>query len=252
VGGAQTELPAFCDQDLTDLGYSRSDIRSYKSDSLWSYELGAKNNFADGRLAVAAAAFQVDWSKIQQSVVLPICTFSFTGNAGKARIRGAEFELSGRPIAGVPLTIQLGVGYAHGVLLDPGLIPQAANTELVQTPRWTPTLSGYYETPIFDHAALFVAADYSYTGTLKAVDGAGGFVTRQPFNMVNGNVGVRFGQTETRLYVRNLFDKRLNYGDLFTTGFERQEVLSDGTVQRYPQSAVSRPRQIGVQVSMEF
>jgi outer membrane receptor protein involved in Fe transport len=252
VGGAQSELPDFCDQDLEDLGYSRSDIRGYKSDSLWSYEVGAKNNFADGRLAVAAAAFQIDWNKIQQSVVLPICTFSFTGNAGKARIRGAEFELSGRPLADVPLTLQLGVGYAHGILLDPGLIPQAANTELVQIPRWTPTLSGYYEAPISGSAALFVAADYSYTSTLKAVDGQGGFVTRQPLNMVDGNVGVRFGQTEIRLYGRNLLDRRLNYGDLYATGFERHEVSSDGTVQRYPQSAVSRPRQIGLQVSMEF
>jgi iron complex outermembrane recepter protein len=254
VGGTQSPLPDACDQDLADLGFANADIRSYESDSLWSYEVGAKNNFADGRIAVSAAAFQIDWSKIQQQIVLPGCTFGFTANAGKARIRGAEFEVSGQPLAELPLTMQLGVGYEHGVLIDPGLIPQAPNTELVQTPRWTSTLSGYYETQLSANTALFAAADYGYTSTLKSVDGQGqgGFVTRQSLNMVNGNVGVRFGQTEIRLYGRNLLDKRLNYGDLFATGFERQEVSSDGTVRRYPQSAVSRPRQFGVQVSTEF
>lgn len=252
VGGAQSELPAFCDEDLANLGYSRGSTRGYKSDSLWSYEVGAKNNFSDGRLAFATAAFQIDWSQIQQSVTLPICTFSFTGNAGKARVRGAEFELSGRPLADVPLSIQVGVGYAHGVLLDPGLIPQAPNSELVQIPRWTPTVAGYYETPISARTTLFAAADYSYTSTLKAVDGQGGFVTRQAFGLLNGNIGIRIGQTEIRLYGRNLLDKRLNYGDLFAMGFERQELAADDTLQRYPQAAVSRPRQLGIQVSSEF
>jgi len=126
------------------------------------------------------------------------------------------------------------------------------NTELVQTPRWTSTLSGYYEAPLSANVALFVAADYSYSSTLKAVDGQGGFVTRQPLDFVNGNIGMRFGRTQVRVYGRNLLDKRLNYGDLFTPGFERQEITGDGNLQRFPEAAVSRPRQIGLQVSMEF
>ncbi len=247
VGGGQASLPSICDADLDDLGYTPEGIRSYKSDDLWSYEIGAKNNFADGRISVSGAAFQVDWTQIQQDVVLPNCGFSFKANAGKARIRGAEMEVAGQPIADVPLTIHLGVGYEDGVLIDPAFIPQEPNTGLVQTPNWTSTLSGYYEMPISENATVFVAADYSYTGSVKAVDGQGGFVNRQPFNMVNGNVGVRFGETEIRLYARNLLDKRLNYGDLYAAGFER---YVDGS--RSPQVAVSRPRQIGVQVNMEF
>ena len=252
VGGAQQELPAICDQDLQDLGFSRSDTRSFKPDNLWSYEVGAKNNFAAGSLAVSAAAFQIDWNQIQQNVVLPACTFSFIGNAGKARIRGGELELSGRPITEMPLTLQLGIGYSQGTLVDPGLIPQPANTRLVQVPEWTPSLSGYYEVPISNSTRLFAAADYSYTSSVKVADGQGNFVTRQPFNLVNGNIGVRFGETEIRAYVRNLLDKRLNYGDLIGAGFERQKLLSDGTYQRYPEGAVSRPRQIGVQVRKQF
>jgi outer membrane receptor protein involved in Fe transport len=252
VGGAQQELPDICDQDLTDLGFSRNDTRSFKPDNLWSYEVGAKNNFSDGSIAVSAAAFQIDWNQIQQKVVLPACTFSFIGNAGKARIRGVELELSGRPIADVPLTLQMGIGYSHGVLVDPGLIPQPANTRLVQVPEWTPSISAYYEVPISNSARLFAAADYGYTSSVKVADGQRNFVTRQPFNIINGNIGVRFGATEIRAYVRNLLDKRLNYGDLIGAGFERQELLSDGTYQRYPEAAVSRPRQIGVQVRMQF
>ncbi len=248
VGGGQASLPSICDGALNDLGYTPEGIRTYESDDLWSYEIGAKNNFADGRLSVSGAAFQVDWSQIQQQVVLPeSCGFNFIANAGKARVRGAEMEVAGQPFADVPLTIHFGVGYEDGVLIDPAFIQQEPNTGLVQIPNWTSTLSGYYETPISDNATLFMAADYSYTGSVKAVDGEGGFLTRQPFNMVNGNVGVRFGDTEIRLYARNILDKRLNYGDLFATA---TDPYVDGA--RSPQVAVSRPRQIGVQVNMEF
>ena len=53
----------------------------------------------------------MDWSDIQQATLLPICGISFTTNAGKARINGAEIEISGKPFAEVPLSIQLGLGH---------------------------------------------------------------------------------------------------------------------------------------------
>lgn len=252
VGGSEPPLAQFCAEDLAAIGLTLDDVLSYKSDTLWSYEIGAKSRFADGRLSVSSAAFQIDWSKIQQSVSLPTCAFSFVTNAGKARIRGGEVEISGRPLADVPFTAQLGMGYVDGTLTDPGLIPQQANTRLAQVPEWTGSLSGYYETPLNAGLHLFIAADYSYTGSVKVANSAGGFLTRQSFNMLNGNVGVRFGSSELLLYGKNLLDKRLNYGDLYPNGFERSQMLDDGSFQRLPRAAVSRPRQVGLQYRVEF
>jgi len=204
-------------------------------------------------VSVSAAGFQIDWSNIQQQVILPTCTFSFISNAGKARIRGGEFELSGRPIADFPLSIQVGLGYTDGKLLNPGLIPQAADTRLVQTPRWTATISGNYERPINDRMSFFLSADYSYTGSVKVANSAGGFLRRQPFNFVNGNVGLRFGKSELLVYGKNLLDKHLNLGDLYSSGFERVQVIdAGGDTQRLPLAAVSRPRQIGIQYRIDL
>lgn len=252
VGGSQARLPDFCRSDLASLGRTQDDTQAFRSDTLWSYEAGAKSKFANGRISVSAAAFQIDWSKIQQQVLLPTCTFSFVANAGKARIRGSELEISGRPIANLPLSIQLGLGYTDGKLLDPGLIPQAPDTKLVQTPTWTGTISGNYQHPLTDALNLIVSADYSYTSSVKVANIAGGFLRRRPFNYVNATIGIDFGKSQLLLYGKNLLDKRLNLGDLYSSGFERSEILSDGSVQRLPRAAVSRPRQIGIQYRVDF
>lgn len=252
VGGSEQSLPDICATDLANLGVDGDQLRNYKSDTLWSYEVGAKGRMANGRLSGSVAAFQIDWSNIQQSIFLPTCTLSVTTNAGKARIRGGEFELSGRPFADVPLSIQLGLGYTDGILQEPGVLPQAPNTPLPLVPKWTGTISGYYETPISDAVQLFMAADYSYTSSVKVSDGNSGFYTRQPINMVNANIGVSYGSSQVMLFVKNLFDKRLNFGNQPSAGFERQELLGDGSLQRLPRGIVSQPRQIGVQYQLNF
>jgi iron complex outermembrane recepter protein len=252
AGGANQPLPSICAQDLINAGLNQNDILRYRSDTLWNYEVGAKNRFHDGKLTASVAAFEMDWSKIQQTDLLPICELSFQTNAGKARIRGGELELSGRPLGDIPLSIQAGLGYTNAMLLDPGVIPQAPDTRLNQVPEWTGTLSGYYETALNDRLRLFAAADYSYTDAVHVSNNVGGYYLRQPFNIVNGNVGISFGRHQVLLYGKNLLDKRLNFGDQVSSGFDRQQLLPDGTYQRLPRAVVSRPRQMGLQYQVNF
>jgi len=253
AGGSNTQLPPIiCDADLANLGLAKDDTLRYRSDTLWSYELGAKSRLRDGRVNASVAAFQIDWSHIQQTALLPTCTLSFIANAGKARIRGGELELAGRPFAEAPLSLQLGLGYTDGVLRDPGVLAQAPNTRLSQVPEWTGTISASYERPITQRVSLFAAADYSYTGSVEVSNGQRGFYERQPFNILNGNVGISFGRSQLLVYGKNLLDKRLNFGDQPSAGFERQELLPDGSYQRLPRAVVSRPRQVGLQYQVDF
>jgi len=252
AGGANQALPSICAQDLLNAGLNQNDILRYRSDTLWNYEVGAKNRFRDGKLTASVAAFEMDWSKIQQTDLLPICELSFQTNAGKARIRGGELELSGQPLGDMPLSIQVGLGYTNAVLIDPGFYPQAPDTRLNQVPQWTGTISGYYEKPLTNRVHLFVASDYSYTDAVHVANNIGGYYLRQPFNMVNGNVGISFGRHQVLLYGKNLLDKRLNFGDQVSSGFERQQLLPDGTYQRLPRAVVSRPRQLGLQYQVNF
>jgi len=250
-GGSQQRLPEICAADLAALGLTVDGVRQYRSDTLWSYEVGAKSQLADRRMSISAAAFQIDWSNIQQSVLLPSCTVSFTGNAGKARIRGGELELSGRPLANVPLTIQAGLGFTSAILTDRGYLPDRNGSRLALVPRWTASVSGYYEQPVGNGMNGFISADYSCTSAVPVSDGLGGSYTRQPFNIVNGNIGVSFGSSQLMLFVKNALDKRLNYGDQPSAGFDQQEEVN-GNLERIPRVIVGRPRQIGVQLRQSF
>ncbi len=65
---------------------------SYQSDSLWSYEIGSKNEFLDTRAVLNAAVFHTDWKKIQQSINLSSCAMQFVGNIGAAKVDGADCQ----------------------------------------------------------------------------------------------------------------------------------------------------------------
>jgi outer membrane receptor protein involved in Fe transport len=194
----------------------------------------------------------MDWTDIQQTLTLPQpCGLQLATNGGKARITGAEFELSGRPIADVPLTLQLGLGYTDATLVDPGFSSQPANTPLLLVPKWTASVSGYYETPVSDNVDFFVAADYSYTSSARVPvlgDTTADFAVRPPINLVNANLGFRFGAAQVMFYAKNVFDKRLAFGAQQASGFERYD--DSGALQ--VRGAVTRPRQLGVQFQLGF
>jgi outer membrane receptor protein involved in Fe transport len=93
-GGAQQSVPqSFCGKDLTTLGLTNGSPATYNSDSVWSYEAGAKDAFFDGRLRVDASAYYIDWSGIQQNVRLPTCGFTYVSNLGSATSTGGDLQV---------------------------------------------------------------------------------------------------------------------------------------------------------------
>ncbi len=125
AGGAQPYAP-FC--TLPDLPTEA--ISMVKSDTLWSYEAGAKLQLPDPDVLITLAAYHIDWSNLQQQVALP-CGAYFNINGDRAQISGAESEIVGHPAPG--LELRLGVGYEHtsitepGALADAGVLPEAAS-----------------------------------------------------------------------------------------------------------------------------
>ena len=76
----------------------------YASDSLWSYEIGAKNTFLDHRLTVDASVFLIRWKNIQQNVFLPDCGLQFIANLGQVMSRGGDLEVHYLPLESLSLT----------------------------------------------------------------------------------------------------------------------------------------------------
>lgn len=91
-GGANNPVPyAACAPDFQTFGIN-SAPQTFNSDSVNSYEIGAKNNFA-GRVQLATSVYYVRWNNIQQTVVPPVCQISFIANLGQAVAKGADLQL---------------------------------------------------------------------------------------------------------------------------------------------------------------
>jgi outer membrane receptor protein involved in Fe transport len=80
-----------CTQDFINLGLTKGAPATYKSDSVQSFEVGAKNNI-DNRVRLASSIYYIKWNNIQESVVPPICQIQFTENLGNAVSKGLDLQ----------------------------------------------------------------------------------------------------------------------------------------------------------------
>ena len=96
-GGPNNPAPqSVCGAEVAKLGLDASSLTKYKPDTLWNYELGSKNSWLDRSLQVNASVYYIDWSQVQQQIVLN-CGFNITANFGKAVSKGGELEINYRP-----------------------------------------------------------------------------------------------------------------------------------------------------------
>ena len=103
-GGVNTPVGSLCNGSLNAIGLNQVP-ETYSSDSLWSYELGAKNTLLDHRLQINSSIFVVNWSNIIQNVYLPSCGEQYAGNLGKVRSEGGDIQLTFKPISSLTLDV---------------------------------------------------------------------------------------------------------------------------------------------------
>lgn len=109
IGGINAPLPGACDPELSALGHPDGAPPRYGSDSVWSYELGAKTMLWQRRLVIDASVYRIDWNGIQQNIYLPLCGFEYTANLGRAESRGGDLDI--RALVTKSLTLQVSAGY---------------------------------------------------------------------------------------------------------------------------------------------
>jgi iron complex outermembrane recepter protein len=174
-GGANNPLPqAACAADFKTFGISESPTE-YSSDSVNSYELGAKNNI-DNVVRLATSLYYIRWNNIQQTVIPPICQISFIANLGQAVAKGVDLHLDASLTDS--LTAQLAAGftdarYTKDSRLSPSEVnPIVANGDAIvgqssetgggqPTAPITVSLGLEYTFTMFQHRS-FVRADSEY------------------------------------------------------------------------------------------
>lgn len=224
-------------------GLTASDLASVAPDSVWNYEVGAKARL--GRATITGTVFQMDWNNIQQNITLPVCNLTTGTNAGAARSRGLELEMSGQVTDG--LNLRLAFGYNDAKITKVGLSQQVAGDRVYQVPKITGSAAADYDWQLTDAVRGFVGGDVSYTGN-SVSNVAPGKPVRPSYTIVNARLGVRRGALEVGLYARNLLDSRANLGDLTNLAFGK----TDATGAILPRTVILQPRQLGVSVKYGF
>jgi len=243
AGGAQANFPGCTLPSL-----SVDAITHIKSDTLWTYEVGAKAQLPD--VLISAAAYDIEWSNLQQQVAL-LCGFYAQVNGNKARIRGGEVEASGRLAPG--LQFRLGLGYEDTDITDPGnlaLFGVLPGSRVEGVPAFNASAGAVYTHPLGAGTDGFVAADYSYQGNAISllVGGGGSQATRPGFSLVNLRFGIDRGQSELSLNIRNLFNAKPNLGDIGYIGYAQLNAAG-GVI---PQVATLQPLTASLQYTKSF
>ncbi len=245
AGAAQTFMP-FC--ALPSLPVN--DITHLKSDTLWSYEVGAKTQVPDTALLLSSAVFHIDWRNLQQQVALP-CESIFEINGRRAVINGADLDLQGHIVPS--LLLRAGVGFEKTAITEPGalaIVGITPGSRILGTPAWTASLAGVYTRRISTGLDGFLEADASYTGNSRALlnGGSGTFATRGAYVLVDLRIGVRHHGNSISINVRNATNSRPNLGDIGYIGYA--QYTAGGTV--IPQVATLPPLTVLLQYSHDF
>jgi len=178
----------------------------FKSDSLWTYEVGSKNEFFGHRIRLNASGYLTNWNDIQQQIYLPTCGYYFTANIGNARIWGAEAEASFKLTPSLSLNASAS-GNDAKVIQSNNTIDVPVGRHLIDVPDFTATAGANYLHRVGQSTALVALINYAYTG-----HSYGSYLLTDTnyynpgYSVVNASVGLRFGANQITLYAKNLFN----------------------------------------------
>jgi outer membrane receptor protein involved in Fe transport len=267
-GGVNSPVSATLCIGLAQAGLTPKDIpTTYGSDSVWSYEAGAKVRLFGNRLSVNTSAFRIDWSDVQVSIPTTGCGQTYNLNAGTARSQGFDLEAQARLFEGFTLGLAVGYDDAKYTVSTTGPKPLsgAAPTVVINAgdhlavPPWAVSISGQYDRQLASGFRGYVRADYRYTASYQntASAGASGYAPdafRSPkASNVNARVGVVHGALDISLFANNLF----NSDDYLSVAGGRSgcNITTGAACSLYssynPLTSVTtfRPREVGLQVT---
>jgi iron complex outermembrane receptor protein len=237
LGGVNSPLPTSCGTSLQQFGITSTD-GIYDSDSLWSYEGGAKLRLFNNRLSINASGFYIDWSSIQQRLSLNSCGYVTTVNAGDARSYGGEAEITARVTNDLTLTLSGAVNDAK--LSDAAAGTGAASGQYLPfVPRYNFSAAADYTRTLGDDLAVHAHGDVNQTGksngTFRTTDAD---YRRPAYTVVNVNIGASTGPIDVSVFVRNLLNN--------------DKIIQRPSALFTRQGLIVRPRTAGVSATYKF
>ena len=220
----------------------------FESDSLLSYELGAKTSWHDGRVQLNGSVYFQDWADIQSNGtdISPLtgAPVNFIGNAGDAEVIGIEAQLSARP--NDALTLGFTIGYADSELTE-AIADAVVGADLPNVPEFTMSASLEYAFRFGGLGDGFASLNVQYTDNqytrLQRITDTTGFPVD---SYIVGQFRIGFlneGGWGADLFVDNLWDERAQVGRGRT---------ATGSFNSPDRFVVNQPRTIGIVLKAEI
>jgi outer membrane receptor protein involved in Fe transport len=222
--GGINPLPAvgICGQALAVYGLTPTDLpQTYDSDSVWSYELGAKGRFLSNRLQVNGSVYRIDWQNPQVTLSPGFnCGLVSTYNAKSARSQGFELESQALLFPGFTANLAMGYNDSKYTATTIGVVGKTGTNLVVAVDGqkqplapYTISLGGRYEHEVASGFQMYGRVDWRFSATYKTtVFGIGQFapdVNRVPaIQNTNIRIGVEHDDLDVSLFVNNLFDRK--------------------------------------------
>ncbi len=251
-GGANANgaLRDDCRAQLNAIGYDGFPP-TFGSDSVWSYEGGAKIRAFGGRAQLNGSLYYIDWKEPQLNVRLA-CAVSFVTNAGHAVSKGADFDLRFRVLGG--LTASLTGAYTDAQYVEDTVSRDTATGAIaytvhkgdtLPTPDLQYTLALDYARPLMAEWMGTLHIDYQHANGYHPTVGPGGAgynanlynAASTDFATASGTISN--GKTELALYVKNLAASK-----------DRLSVIQGAGLPLI--SYTFRPREYGFTVTRQF
>jgi iron complex outermembrane receptor protein len=173
--------------------FAPSQVQPFSPETLQSYELGFKTDAFDRKVRLNLAAFYSNYKQIQIAVLscpqfnpppIPVGAPGFPCalpvNAGNAHVKGAEAELSLRPIEGMSIDGSLSYVGFHYYDVDTAKTGVTPNMRTAYNPKWKWSVGAQYEFDMGSTGSLTPRVDAAYQSHLfsNAVNG--------PLNRISG------------------------------------------------------------------
>jgi len=261
-GGASQKVPITCNQDLVDFGYvdaagNPKEPATYKSDSVWSYELGSKNKVLEDRLLIDASVYHIKWSNIQTAVFLTNCAEQFVANFSNATSQGFDASFQVSPMRGLSVMTTLGYNRsrfgADGI--SPGGVKVVKKDGVVpgSPPPWVYSVSSQYDFRIMGDTRMYIRADWAGNSRANRVGQTDPSAPNfnpdmspvDAYSQLNARLGVDLFGADVSLFVNNLTNAHpdlLLQNNSALTGLKRW-LWTDQTL---------RPRTIGLLATYRY
>lgn len=229
-----------------------ANLRTYKGDSAWTYELGTKYSSPDRRLSLAANIFYNDYSDYVGLNSILRTGASFTTidlNSGDVESYGLELEGAFKPLP--QWTISGGGSLMHARLTNTDIYTATtgrtlASNRLSFQPDWNFFVNSNFVVPVGSGDLVFDAGLVGKGSRIPAsirqitpeVPGQPELRPLKSYVLANGSIGYHVGGIEVSAFVNNLFNKKyfesyIERTTLILAGLPNSDVGIIGDRRRY-------------------